>query len=560
MNAMVEIPDAGADPKDHPAAKEAIQRWTDLKTARSEHEQDWEDIARLIRPQRGGFGLTNPKDRSFEKPLSSEPIQAGSSFAAGIYANLTNPASRWFGLETPDAEINAWQPMAEWNDVVTARVFASLRPELSSFYGATFQAYADIAAFGNACGYDEFDDRERRFRDVTVSLAEVCWDIDAWGRVTEWVRKFSLKPRAAVMAFKGAGTLPPKVEELAAKGDGTDLTFYQHIKPNWDWRPGRIGIRGKPWLSLYVCETDQWLVRTKGYDEMPAYVPRWDVDSGHTVGTGPGFIALASARAVHRMEEATIRAAQYAADPTLLAPDRETWPLNGRVRPGAVVYGGMSPRGERMLAPIERNVGIGLTHQEKQAKVEEIKNAFHYAIMGFAGRTGVTVEETMIMEEARLREWAPHSDRIMEEYAARKVERRFRELWRRGQLPPPPQEAEGLPLQVRYTSAAALAMKAREGTAIVQFLANIGPLAQTNPRYLDRLDPDATIEALHEASPSLPARILRSREAADQLSEQRQQAEQMAQMAAMAQPVAGAMKDAAGAAAMMQGQGQGGGQ
>jgi hypothetical protein len=557
MNAMVEIEDTGADPKGHPAAKEAMERWTDLKTARAEHEADWEDIARLIRPQRGGFSLTNPGDRTLEKPLSSEPIMAGASFAAGIYANLTNPAHRWFGLETPDTELNAWQPMAVWNDEVTRRVFNSFRPELSSFYSATFQTYADIASFGNGPAYDEFDERAGKFRDVAISLAEVAWDVDAWGQVWEWVRKFDLKPRAAVAMFGKDGSLPPKVQELAEKNDQTKITFYHHIKPNMDWRPGRIGLKGKPVMSVYACEVEAWLVSTKGYHEMPAYVPRWDVDSGHTVGTGPGFIALASARSVHLMEQATIRGAQYAADPTLLAPDRESWQLAGRVAPGRVVYGGMNMRGERMMDVLQRNAGIGLTQQEKAAKVEEIKNAFHYAIMGLSGRTGITVEETMIMEQARLREWAPHSDRIMEEYAARKVERRFNELWRRGQLPPPPKEAQGVPLQVRYTSAAALAMKATEGTAIVQFVQNLAPLAAQKPRYLDRIDDDGLIEALHEASPSLPARILRSRQAADQLADARAQQAQQAQMMQMATEGAGALKDAAGAAAMMQPQGGG---
>lgn len=112
-----------------------------------------------------------------------------------------------------------------------------------------------------------------------------------------------------------------------------------------------------------------------------------------------------------------------------------------------------------------------------------------------------------------------------------------------------------MPLQVRYASAAQLAMKAGEGVAIVRFLQNLGPLAQTNPRYLDRLDPDATIEALHEASPSLPARMLRSRAKADALAKARAEQEQQAQMMAMAEQGAGAMKDAAGAAAMLQGQG-----
>jgi len=541
-----------SDRKNHPAAKDALERWTELKQLRGGHEQDWEDIARLIRPQRGGFALSDPTGRDHVKALSSQPILAASSFAAGIYSGLTNPANRWFGLETPDEDLNAWQPMAEWNDIATARVLSSFRPALSSFYSATFQCYSDIAAFGNAAAYDELDERERKFMDVTLSLAEIVWDIDAWGRVSEVVRKFTLTPRRALAFFAGRGDLPPKINDLADKGDQTKLVFYHHVMNDADWRPGRVSNR-KPWKSVYVCDENCWLVSEKGYEEMPYYVPRWDVDSGHTIGTGPGFIALASARVVQQMEHATIKAAQWASDPALAAPSREDWPLHGHIRPGAVVYGGMNIRGQKMLAPLQMGNGIGLTDAEKAKKVEEVKEAFHYALMTVQGRTGLTPQETLIIEEAKMRNWAPHSDRIMEEYAAKKVERRFRMLWRAGQIPPPPAEASGLPLGMRYQSAASMAMKAREGMAITQFIGNLAPLAQTDPRYLQRLDPDAVIEALHEASPSLPARMLRSREEADQIAQAQQQAQQQTAMLEQAGPLAGAVKDLAGAEAAMGG-------
>ena len=540
--------------KNHPMASAAIDRWAELKALRGGHESDWEDIARLIRPQRGGFAQTDPTTRTHEKPLSSQPILAASSFAAGIYSGLTNPANRWFGLETPDEDLNAWQPMAEWNDIATARVLSSFKPSMSSFYSSTFQCYSDIAAFGNAAAYDELDERERRFMDVSLSLAEVVWDIDAWGRVTEVVRKFHLTARRALAFFKDRGDLPPKIHELADKNATDKLVFYHHVFNNADWRPGRLSNQ-KPWKSVYVCDENIWLVSEKGYEEMPYYVPRWDVDSGHTIGTGPGFIALASARVVQQMEHATIKGAQWASDPTLLAPSREDWPLHGHIRPGAIVYGGMNIRGQQTIAPLQMGGGIGLTDAEKAKKVEEVKEAFHYALMTVQGRTGLTPQETLIIEEAKMRNWAPHSDRIMEEYAAKKVERRFRMLWRAGQIPPPPKEAEGLPMGMRYQSAASMAMKAREGMAIVQFLGNLGPLAQTDPRYLQRLDPDAVIEALHEASPSLPARMLRSREEADAIAQAQAQAQQQAMMLEQAGSLAGAVKDLAGGGQAMQGGG-----
>jgi len=532
-----------------PRAKAAIERWGEGKSdpERSRFETDCSDIARLIRPQRGGFSDDIPSDRTLEKPLSSSPILAQSSFAAGIYASITNPANRWAGLETPDREFNKWKPMAEWNDLVTTRVLNSFRPSMSSFYTATFQAYSDIAAFGNAAGYDEVDEVEKKFIDVTMSLSEVVVWIDFHGRVVEVVRKFHLTPQAAILHF-GSDNLPQKMRDMAIAGSSGKIAFYQHVKKNFDFKTGKLGPRGKRWLSHYACEVESSLVRRKGYSEMPFYFPRWDVDSGMKYGTGPGFVALASARVNQQMTGAVIRQAQKAADPTLLAPDRHAYPLDGVVRPGEVLYGGTNMQGNPVVRALDNFGSISVTDAERRQIVEDIKEVFQYSIMGLQGRTGVTAEETRIMEEARLRNWAPHADRIMEEYAARKVERRFRMLWRAGQLPPPPPEAENMPLQVRYQSGAAMAMSAREGQAVRQFLTDLGPLAQMDPRYADRLDPDAIAEALHDASPSLPASVLRSREDADAIAQDRAEQQQQAQQMAALQSGSSAAKDMAQAA------------
>lgn len=538
-----------------PRAEEAIQRFQDLKTTsnRAQWEQDAESIARLIRPQRGGFGLDRPQDRNLGKPLNSDPIDAQASFSAGIYAGITNPATRWAGLETGDADLNKWQPMAEWNDRATKITMASFGPAISSFYPATFQAYSDISAFGNAAGYDEMDRKRRRFNDVTVSLASVVVDVDAHGRVIEVVRRFYLTPRAAVREYR-RDFLPQALLEKAEKGHTEEIAFYQHVKPNESFERGKLGAGGKPWISIIACEMKCTLVRQSGYEEMPFYFPRWDVDTGHVMGTGPGYIALASARKLHLMDAATLRAAQYAADPTVLAPDREAWPLNGQIAPGRTVYGGTNHQGQKVVHTLERSPSIGLTIEEKREANEAVKNAFHYAIMSLAGRTGVTDEETRIMEEARLRNWAPHADRIMEEYAARKVERRFRMLWRAGQIPPPPEGVpQGVDLRVKYQSAATAAMRAREGMETRQLIADIKPLAEMKPRLMDRISEDDLIETLHDASPSLPARLLRSREEADKIAEARAEREAQAEQMAAAESGAGIMRDLGQAAGALGG-------
>lgn len=539
----------------HPAADEDAARWTELKTERATHEAMWNDIARLMRPQRGGFGLDDPATRNLEKPLSSAPIHAQSAFAAGLYGTMANPANKWFGLRTDDPDRNNWHENRLWLDTVTDRVLASFLPGTSPFYSAASQMFSDLAAFGNAAQYDEVVQSERKILDVTVSLAEIVVDVDGFGRVSEVVRRFRITPRAAVIMFGAA--LPPKVLELAEKGDTAKITFHHRVMRNADWRKGRIGVAGKPWLSRYTCEVERTLVREGGYDEMPFYLARWEVDTGHIYGTGPGFVALASARAHHQMDGATLRAAQRAADPTLLAPDRGDWPLNGQIRPGKVVYGAIDQQGRPMLRPLEMSGGINLTLQEKQVKLEEIKDAYHYTLMQLAGRTGMTATEVMAITEERQRLWTPHQGRVQEEYLAPKIARRFSLLWRAGQLPPPPPDLAGASLSVTYLSAAAAAQRSVEGNAVLRILQDIGPLVQLKPRLADRLDEDGLLETLIDAR-GAPARAFRSREDADAIAQARAQQQQAMQAMQAAQMGAGALKDVAAAQASAAAAGQGG--
>lgn len=543
------LADLGLAPENE--GEEAIRRWDELKGTRAHYEGDWESLARLIRPQRGGFASADPARVRDEKPLSSAPIIAQSNFSAGLYGTLTNPANRWLTIRSTNEDLNGFQPMKLWCDAVATRILASFRPSVSPFYSAAVQLFGDIATFGNAAQYDEVRLEERKILDVTLSLAEVVFDIDAWGRVNEAVRKFKLKPRAAVIMFEGQ--VPAKVRELAEKGSQEEHWYYHHVKANADYRRGRLGPAGKRWLSIYVCEIEKMVVRRAGYEEMPFHAPRWEVESGQVYGTGPGFIALASARVSHRMQEANLRAGQKAADPTLLAADRRVWKLNGVVRPGHTVYGGVDMQGRPTIRPLDNFSSTGLSLEMQQELKEEIRDAFHYSLMNLAGRTGMTATEVIEIQEEKMRLMAPHMGRIQEEYLAPKIARRFQILYRAGQLPPPPQGIpEGAGLEVVYTSAAAMAQKSAEGAAVVRILQDIVPLASIDPmaasRLGKRISVDDVLEVLQEAR-GAPSRVLRSREEADAL----QQAEaEAAQQQQLLEQGPGAMRDLAQAGAAMQ--------
>lgn len=532
----------------------AERRWNDLKTGRSQHEQLWTDLARIFRPHLGGFGLTDPGGRSIPAPLSSAPIYAADVFASTLFGTMTNPANRWFGFQVDDEDLNADIEVKRWTDAVTNRVLTSFGPSVSPFYSTAVQVMGSIAVLGNAVEYDELVAEEQKIMDVSVSLAEIVFEVDAFGNVVEVVRRFLLNAGQAMRLFKGR--VPEKIREAAEKSPTDKTAFYHHVIKNEAWMPGRLGKFGKPWLSRYTCEVEKALLREAGYDEMPFHVARWHVDTGQIYGLGPGYVALSSAKLHGRMDDAVIRQAQRAADPTLLAPDRDTLPLNGQVRPGKVVYGAVDMQGRALLRPLDVSGNIGLTLQDRQEKLLEVKDALYFGMTQLVGRTGMTATEVATINEERTKQWAPHQGRLQVEYLAPKIERRFSILWRAGQLPPPPAKLKGRALEVKYESAAEAAQKSSEGTAALRVIEDLAPLAQYKPRLLDRIDDDGLIEVL-AAARGAPGRMLRTRAEADTIAKQRAQQEQMAQMAQMAQMGAGAVKDLAGAEAAMAGAGGG---
>ena len=532
----------------------AQSRWTDLKTARAQHEALWTQLARYFRPQLGGFGFDDPAARSIEKPVSSGAIFAAESFAAGLYGTLSNPAEQWFRFETNDEDLNAWMPARRWMDVVTARVLASFGPSISNYYSTAVQTFTALSVLGNAAEYDEVVESEGQIMDVSVGLGEIVVDIDYFGRVCEVVRRFHLTAAQAVRQFGKA--CPQKLQDDAAKHKTERHVFYHHVLRNDEWLPGqRLGPRGKPWLSRYMTEIERTLLRTGGYDEMPFYFARWSVDSGQTYGLGPGYVALPSAKLHQLMDDAVIRRAQMAADPTMLAPDRETIQLAGEIRPGRMVYGATDMQGRQLLRPLELGGNMNLTLQDRQQKLEEIKDAFHYTLMNLAGRSGMTATEVMTITQERQRLWAPHQGRIQHEYLAPKIGRRFDMLWRAGQLPPPPQGMpDGVALDIKYLSAAAAVQRSTQANGLLRLLEDTRALAAVDPaaaqRVADRINPDGLIDTLIAAR-GAPARAFRSAEEADQIRQQRDQQQQAMQAMQMAQAGAGAVKDIASAGAQM---------
>jgi hypothetical protein len=122
-------------------------------------------------------------------------------------------------------------------------------------------------------------------------------------------------------------------------------------------------------------------------------------------------------------------------------------------------------------------------------------------------------------------------------------------------LPPMPdilREAGG-EYEIVYDSPMSRMQRAEELVGVQRTMELLAPFAQMDPTVLDVFDKDELARLTAEVS-GVPTPVLRSPEKVAALRQQRAQQEQDAMMMQAAQPLAGAMKDAAQAQALLQGQ------
>lgn len=530
--------------------QQAMRRWEDLKLHRGTVDAEREEIARFFDPYASGFQVQQtPGQWTGRGLLNSFPVVARINAQSGLYGTLNNPANRWFALSVPDKALASWQPVAEWLDFATGRLVQSFTPAVSSFYSATMTTYGDVVTFGNAVQYDELRLEERRIMDKAIPLGQVVFDVDHWGAVSECIRRFSIKPRAAARLF-GADALPEQVQKLAERGDTQDIWFLHWVQPNDSYVDGRLGVEGKPFVGVYVSETGVAMVgEAGGFYEMPYYHPGWQGQAGEIYSRGMAHIALPSARKLELHEQNFQRAAAMAGNPPMGAADTRSLRRGGVIAPGRVIVGARNASGQQLIGEILQYRGTPITKDAIDSAIDECRDAMHWSLMTLAGRTGMTATEIVERSEERLRMMAPFLGRLQDEFLLPKIERRFKMLMRAGQLPPPPPELRGQQIGVEYTSAAALAQKSAEGAAARRWAEDLALVAQIAPEVADALDPDA-FAAVQRDARGAPAAVMRSAEQIAEIREARAQQQQAAMMAQMAQQAGGALRDVAQAGAV----------
>ena len=149
---------------------------------------------------------------------------------------------------------------------------------------------------------------------------------------------------------------------------------------------------------------------------------------------------------------------------------------------------------------------------------------------------------------------APTMGRQQSECLGPQIERETDLLMFHRILPPmPPELVEaGGEYEIVYDSPMSRMQRAEELVGVQRTMELLAPFAQIDPEVLDIFDRDELARLTSEVS-GVPTTVLRSADAVAAVRAQRRQQEQEAMAIQAAQPIAGAMKDAAQANQLLQG-------
>jgi len=537
-----------------------LHRYKAVKGDRSNWETHWEEIAERVLPrQRGFIGKRTDGEKKQEKVFDSRPMIALDRFASVMDSMLTPRAQKWHNLRATDEALNRDFEVQDWFYQANNILYSTRYSPKANFAGQNFERWISMGAFGTGSLFTDFEPGVGlRYR--CVNLRDTFLLENHQGMIDTIYREFQFTARQAAERW-GEKMLPEHVLKALENPNryNEKFTFLHVVGPRSDYDPSRADARGKPFASYYICVKSGKLVAPEGgYTSFPYSVSRYVTAPDEVYGRSPAMMALPDIKMLNEMAKTDIRAVHKLVDPPLLLHDDGV--LGGgamtvNMTPGGLNVGGVNRDGRQLIQPFTTGARVDINESKMEQRRESIDNAFLVTLFQILVETPrMTATEALIRAQEKGMLLTPTMGRQQSEAIGPLIERELDLLIQNRILPPLPEalvEARG-EYEIVYDSPMSRMQRAEELVGVQRTMELLAPFAQIDPSVLDIFDRDELARLTAEVS-GVPTPVLRSPDALAQIREQRAQQEQAQQMAAMAQPVAGALKDAAQAQAILTG-------
>lgn len=454
-----------------------IQSFKACKAQRSNWEPLWEELSKLVLPRRDFSTRRAPGAPRTDQIYDSTAVWANETLAAALHTYLTPTNLTWFSLRPIDPSLKDNEAIRLWamnaRDIMLNGVFNSAT---SGFHTAAHEFYLELPAFGTSHLYIP-----DTLKFTSMPLGECYIKENNLGIVDTIYREWEWPKLKIIKEYGDDGMLP---EQVTKAKDEDKFKLMQYIAPANDIE----GVTVKPpkdFVSIHYVllgEGGGTRIRERGFDSFPIAVGRWAKIPGEEYGRSPAMSVLPDIRMLQEMKRVLIRGAQKGVDPVLLVPD------DGMVRPKALGPGDMLPvRRDLLIAGAEPRplitkgrVDIGMEFLEYTR--ETVKRAFFLDRLSirdqFQGNgPEMTATEVLQLREEAFRLMGPTVSRLQVEFLSPIIARVYNILIRDKIIPAPP--IKDFPvLEVEFESPAALAQRASESDALVQWLNDLMALAQ----------------------------------------------------------------------------------
>lgn len=547
---MAQYPTEESNPRSADKAK-LLTRWGMLKSERASWWAHWQEIANYLLPRNGRFFVQdrNRGERRHNSIYDNTGTRALKVLGAGLMAGATSPARPWFRLSTADPDLNKFHAVRLWLDDVTKRmlmVFAR-----SNTYRTLALMYEELGAFGTTSSI-LLPDYERVIHHYPVTIGEFAIATDYKGKVNTFYREFDKTVGEIVQEF-GYENCSTSTQNLWDRGSLDQwVTLVHAIEPREarERDTKKMDAKNMPWKSCYfeLGGNENKYLRESGFKDFPVLVPRWSVAGGDIYGNSPGMEALGDIKQLQHEQLRKAQGIDYQTKPPLQVPtsmkNRDVETL-----PGGISYvDSVSPQGGIRTA-FEVNLNLQHLLADIQDVRERIRSAFHadlFLMLANAVDTRMTATEVAMRSEEKLVQLGPVLERVHNEMLDPMIEITFLRMMEAGALPPPPEELQGMELNVEFVSMLAQAQKAIGTNSVDRLVSNLGVVAQMKPEVLDKFDADEWVDAYSDMLGVDPNIIVAGKDVA-LLREKRNAAMAAKEQAAMLQQQAATVKDMAAA-------------
>ena len=489
--------DAQGNPKS-PTRDLLFTRWGQLKAERASWFSHWQEITTYLLPRNGRF-FVQDRDKGWRRHnniYDNTGTRALRTLGAGMMAGATSPARPWFRLMTADPDLNKFAPVKLWlNDVteLMRQVFAK-----SNTYRALHQVYEELGGFGTATSI-VLPDYSNVIHHYPVTVGEFAIATDYQGRVNTLYREFE-KTVGEVVAEFGYKNCSNSTKHLYDRGSLDQWIRIIHcIEPRSARDPRMKDAKNMPYASIYFevgGEHNKYL-RESGFKDFPVLAPRWATAGGDIYGNSPGMEALGDIKQLQHEQLRKAQGIDYKTKPPLQVPtalkNRDVETL-----PGGVTFFDATNPHNGIRAAFEVNIDLQHLLIDIQDVRERIRGSFYadlFLMLANATDTRMTATEVAERHEEKLLMLGPVLERLHNELLDPMIEMTFNRMVEAGILPPPPEELQGVDLNVEFVSMLAQAQRAIGTNSIDRFVGNLGAVAQFKPDVLDKFDSDEWADA-----------------------------------------------------------------